>query len=87
MKSTDENQTLRNSRTYDSDPLDYHTKKCTVILLPAQTHIPHIRSRIQLSAVPSYRRCDPFKGRPRHPRVLDISSGVFTHLAGHKPDF
>lgn len=30
MKSTDENQTLRNSRTYDSDPLDYHTKKWVV---------------------------------------------------------
>lgn len=26
MKSTDENQALRNSKTNDSDPLDYHTK-------------------------------------------------------------
>lgn len=32
MKTSDENQTLRNSRTNDSDPLDYHTKKCTEMI-------------------------------------------------------
>ena len=32
MKTTDEKQILRNSRTNDSDPLDYHTKKCTEMI-------------------------------------------------------
>ena len=32
MKTTDEKQILRNSRTNDSDSLDYHTKKCTEMI-------------------------------------------------------